>query len=75
MTDESDFTTDSPDTDAAAATALWPGDTGVLGEQPRRAMLELIKGPYLSGVKAPALWSALLADEVGIRSRLHELFL
>lgn len=72
---EPDFTTDTADTDAAAATALWPGDTGVLGEQPRRAMLELIKGPYLSGVKAPALWSALLADEVGIRSRLHELFL
>ena len=63
------------DTDAASATALWPGDTGVLGEQSRRALLELIKGPYLSGVKAPALWSALLADEAGIRSRLHELFL
>jgi hypothetical protein len=61
--------------DAAPSTALWPGDTGVIGEQPRRALLELIKGPYLSGVKTPALWSALLADETGIRSRLHELFL
>lgn len=63
------------ETDAASVTALWRGDTGVLGEQPRRALLELIKGPYLSGVKAPALWSAMLADEAGIRSRLHELFL
>ncbi len=63
------------DTDAVSATALWSGDTGVLGEQSRRALLELIKGPYLSGVKAPALWSALLFDEAGIRSRLHELFL
>ncbi len=62
-------------TDAAPAAALWPGDTGLIGEQTRRALLELIKGPYLSGVKAPALWSALLADEVGIRSRLNELFL
>ncbi len=62
-------------TDAAPAAALWPGDTGVIGEQSRRALLELIKGPYLSGVKAPALWAALLGDEVGIRSRLHELFL
>jgi len=62
-------------TDAAPAAGLWPGDTGLIGEQARRALLELIKGPYLSGVKAPALWSALLADEVGIRSRLHELFL
>jgi len=63
------------DTDATPAPGLWVGDTGVIGEQSRRALLELIKGPYLSGVKAPALWSALLADEAGIRSRLHELFL
>ncbi|WP_308287676.1 DUF4194 domain-containing protein [Cryobacterium inferilacus] len=63
------------ETDASSAPGLWAGDTGVIGEQARRALLELIKGPYLSGVKAPALWSALLADEAGIRSRLHELFL
>jgi hypothetical protein len=65
----------SSDPDAASSLALWPGDTGVIGEQARRALLELIKGPYLSGVNAPALWSALLSDEAGIRSRLHELFL
>ena len=64
-----------PNTDGAPDTALWTGDTGVMGEQSRRALLELIKGPYLSGVKAPALWSALLADEASIRSRLHEVFL
>jgi len=64
-----------PNTDGAPDTALWTGDTGVMGEQSRRALLELIKGPYLSGVKAPTLWSALLADEASIRSRLHELFL
>ena len=62
-------------TEFAAATGLWPGDRGVLGEQSRRAMLQLVTGPYLSGVKAPALWSALLGDENAIRSRLHELFL
>ncbi|TFC50338.1 MULTISPECIES: DUF4194 domain-containing protein [unclassified Cryobacterium] len=75
MTDFGTETGTNTETDAASATALWAGDTGVIGEQSRRALLELIKGPYLSGVKAPALWSALLADEVGIRSRLHELFL
>jgi hypothetical protein len=64
-----------PNADAAPDTALWAGDTGVMREQSRRVLLELIKGPYLSGVKAPALWSALLADEASIRSRLHELFL
>ncbi|MCY7405080.1 MAG: DUF4194 domain-containing protein [Cryobacterium sp.] len=61
--------------DGASSTALWSGDTGVMGEQSRRVLLELIKGPYISGAKAPALWSALLADDVSIRSRLHELFL
>ena len=61
--------------DSAAASGLWPGDRGVLGEQSRRAILQLVTGPYLSGVKAPALWSALLGDENAIRSRLHELFL
>ncbi|TFB72780.1 DUF4194 domain-containing protein [Cryobacterium glaciale] len=60
---------------SAPGPALWAQDTGILGELSRRALLELIKGPYLSGVKAPALWSALLADEIALRSRLHELFL
>jgi hypothetical protein len=54
---------------------LWASDTGTLGEQSRRALLELIKGPYLSGARSSALWSALLADEPAIRSRLHDIFL
>lgn len=54
---------------------LWPGDTGALSERSRRALLRLIKGPYLSGRDQGGLWSALLADEGAIRSRLHELFL
>jgi hypothetical protein len=66
---------DAAVTDDGSTTALWAGDTGVLGEQSRRAMLSLVRGPYLSGVTSPALWSALLADETSIRSRLHELFL
>jgi len=62
----------------AAATAelkKWPGDTGTLGLDARRALLKLVQGPYLSAAKAAAPWSALLADEVSIRSRLHDLFL
>ncbi|TQO19933.1 uncharacterized protein DUF4194 [Rhodoglobus vestalii] len=65
---------DKPDLEASIR-PLWNGDTGVLIEQSRRALLELIKGPYLSGAKTTTLWSALLSDEVAIRSRLHELFL
>lgn len=56
-------------------TALWLGDTGTLHDLSRRALLRLLKGPYLSGTKQTQLWSALLADERAIRSRLHDLFL
>lgn len=55
--------------------ALWPGDTGQLREESRRALLELIQGPYLSASRRGRLWSALLADTDAIRSRLHDLFL
>lgn len=54
---------------------LWPEDLGTLHEASRRALLEIIRGPYLSGQRRPALWAALMADERAIRSRLHDLFL
>ncbi|GAB3282130.1 DUF4194 domain-containing protein [Microbacterium lacusdiani] len=54
---------------------LWHGDLGRLHERSRRALLEVLKGPYLSGRQQPQLWAALVADERAIRSRLHELFL
>ena len=62
---------DTPD----ATPRLWTGDTGRLHDQSRRALLRLLQGPYLSGRAQPQLWSALVADEATIRSRLHELFL
>ena len=56
--------------------ALWHEDTGTLAsESARRALLTLVRGPYLSAARHPALWSALLSDESAIRSRLHDLFL
>lgn len=54
---------------------MWDGDTGRLAEDSRRALLQLLKGPYLSGRVSPKLWAALQVDEAEIRSRLHELFL
>lgn len=60
---------------APQPTGLWDGDTGTLGESARRALLDLLKGPYLSGRRRPVLWQALVADEEAIRSRLHDLFL
>lgn len=56
-------------------TALWPGDSGSLHQNSRRALLALLRGPYLSGRRQPDLWAALSADEAPIRSRLHDLFL
>lgn len=79
MTPDSDEAATPPATDAAhtagAAPTLWEGDLGTLGEQSRRALLELLQGPYLSGRRRPQLWQALIADEAAIRSRLHDLFL
>lgn len=53
---------------------LWADDRGTLAENSRRALLALIKGPYLSSDKGN-LWSALLADQSAIESQLHNLFL
>lgn len=54
---------------------LWDGDTGTLHEDSRRALLALLKGPYLSGSENPRLWTALVADREVIRSRLNDIFL
>ncbi|MEJ1089738.1 DUF4194 domain-containing protein [Microbacterium sp. Mu-80] len=54
---------------------LWRGDTGTLQERSRRALLELVRGPYLSRARSSQNWSSLLADESSIRSRLNDLFL
>lgn len=78
---EASGTAEGPDT-AEGATApdpsrpiLWSADTGTLGEGSRRALLDLLRGPYLSGRRKPQLWQALVADEDALRSRLHDLFL
>lgn len=68
------MTEDSVDSVAPEA-RLWSEDLGTLAEQSRRALLEIVRGPYLSGQRRPVLWAALIADEHAIRSRLHDLFL
>lgn len=55
--------------------SLWPGDKGTLVERSRRALLELVRGPYMSCESSPLNWAALRADEAAIRSRLNDLFL
>ncbi|WP_454084119.1 DUF4194 domain-containing protein [Georgenia sp. Marseille-Q6866] len=65
-----------PDPTAGAPPgALWDGDTGTLHLASRRALVQLLRGPYLAARRHPQLWSALLGDEQPIRSRLADLFL
>lgn len=64
-----------PMSDLPDREALWEGDLGTLRDLSRRALLEVLKGPYLSGRRRPQLWDALIADERMIRSSLHNLFL
>lgn len=62
-------------TDSPTAPELWDSDTGTLREPSRLALVQLLRGPYLSAARHPNLWTALLADEDAIRSRLADLFL
>lgn len=55
--------------------ALWEGDAGSLPDRARRALVQLIRGPYLSRGRHRELWEAVLANEGVLRSRLHDLFL
>jgi Domain of unknown function (DUF4194) len=54
---------------------LWANDIGTLPEKSRRALLELVKGPYLSREASQQNWETLLADEGPIKSRLNDMFL
>jgi len=54
---------------------LWSGDAGVLPDRTRRALLRLIRGPYLAGAREGQTWAVLLSDESVIRSRLADMFL
>ena len=58
-----------------APAALWDGDSGTLRDPSRRALVQLLRGPYLSAASHGRLWTALLADEDAIRSRLSDMFL
>lgn len=67
MTDSSG-TAEHPD-------ALWPGDTGSLSLNSRRALVQLLQGPLITSTKHPLIWATVLSDETALRSRLAEVFL
>ena len=61
-----------PAHDGLAPGALWSGDRGTLRPASRRAFVQLLRGPYLSAERHPALWAALLNDTHEVRSRLAD---
>jgi hypothetical protein len=61
--------------EASTATALYPGDAGLLPESARRALVQLLMGPSLDARRHSRLWPALLQHRELIQSRLSDLFL
>ena len=77
-----DAAEDADTTDAVAGAThdgddgqLYPGDTGLLPEMARRALVQLLSGPSLERARHSRLWPALLQYQAPIRSRLADLFL
>lgn len=71
---EHDGHADAPDP-PTDGTSLWAGDAGALRAPSRRALVQLLRGPYLSAARHPALWGALLNDEEPLRARLADMYL
>jgi hypothetical protein len=57
------------------AAALYAGDSGLLPEPARRALVQLLAGPSLDARRHSRLWPALTQHRELIQSRLSDLFL
>lgn len=75
------FDTGAPETDAAVSVdnaderALFLGDTGVFDLDTRRALVRLLRGPFLDGGADEKVWSALMRNDLPVRQHLAEIFL
>lgn len=54
---------------------LFHGDTGSLSLPARRALVQLLNGPYVDQRQHAGLWDGLLSHQSAIESRLADLFL
>lgn len=63
------------ETEAGLKTSLYPGDQGVLAENARRVLIQLLLGPSIDSKRHTKLWPALLQHHDIVRSRLSDLFL
>lgn len=61
--------------ESAYEAGLFPGDTGSLPFDARRALCQLLAGPNLDAERHALLWPVALREEAAIRARLAELFL
>ncbi|NDV07907.1 DUF4194 domain-containing protein [Rhodococcus sp. IEGM 248] len=61
--------------DEPMAGCHYPGDTGELDLETRRAFVQLLKGPLVTAAKHPEVWRAVIRDERLLRSRLADVFL
>jgi len=68
-------TEDHPPPDATETGELYPGDSGTLPLEARRALVQLLSGPALDGRRHGRLWPALVQHRAAIESRLADLFL
>lgn len=64
-----------PHSETLAPAPLFPGDTGEIALDTRRALVQLLAGPSLDGRRHAKLWPVLLRDEAIVCKRLAELFL
>jgi hypothetical protein len=73
------FASDSNDSDCSGENPttdkLFEGDCSTLPLDTRRALMQLLSGPFISASKHSKIWAAMLRDEPILRSRLSELFL
>ena len=65
---------DEEDDSGPSSLVMFEGDTSMLFQEQRRCLHALLKHRYLSADRHPELWTALLANQDMIRSRLNELF-
>lgn len=63
------------DDDQLARHQLGSRDRGRLADDTRRAIVALVRGPYLSAGRHPELWRALLRDRAAIELHLGNMFL
>ncbi len=61
--------------DALGRTELFDGDAGTLHEGARRALVRLIKEPYISAERNAADWQCVVECRPSIQSALNDLFL